>query len=79
MVTMVTTASDTYGYRAYIETLLSYVRDTKQTQLTSSLYYKDEAGKFDELHLEAGQDGANPVNPGSSGETSSLPSLDRWT
>jgi len=62
--TPVTTASDTYGYRAYIETLLSYGRDAKQTQLTSSLYYKDEAGKFDALHLEAGQDDANPVNPG---------------
>jgi len=62
--TLVTTASDTYGYRAYIETLLSYGRDAKQTQLTGALYHKDEAGKFDELNLEAGQDDANPVNPG---------------
>ena len=50
--TLVTTASDTYGYRAYIETLLSYGEDAKKTHLTSSLYYKDEAEKFDSLDLD---------------------------
>jgi len=57
--TLVTTASDTYGYRAYIEMLLSYGDDAKKTQLTSSLYYKDEVGKFDNRDL-AGDN----VNPG---------------
>ena len=50
--TLVTTATDTYGYRAYIETLLSYGDDAKKTQLTSSLYHKDDAGKFDSTHLD---------------------------
>jgi len=49
---MVTTAPDTYGYRAYIEMLLSYGDDAKKTQLTSSLYYKDDPGKFNSTHLD---------------------------
>jgi len=60
--TLVTTASDMYAYRAYIETLLSYGKDAKQSQLTCSLFYKDTAGKFDNLGLEAG-DNVDP-NPG---------------
>jgi hypothetical protein len=38
---------NTYAYRAYIETLLSYGVDAKTSQLTSALFYKDEAGKMD--------------------------------
>jgi len=53
--TLVTTASDMYGYRAYIEMLLSYKEDAKKTQLTSSLLYQDEPQKFDIVDL----DGAN--------------------
>jgi len=75
--TLVTTATDTYGYRAYLETLLSYGGDAKQTQLTSSLYY-NEAGKFKAMHLEPG-DQNHAVNPGSCGEISSLPRVNRWT
>jgi len=51
--TLVTTASDTYGYRAYIETLLSYGEDAKKTQLTTCLFRKDEPGKFDNRILAA--------------------------
>jgi len=56
---LVTTASDMYDYRSCIETLLSYSRDAKQTKLTFSLYYKDEASKFDNVDLDG-----NDANPG---------------
>lgn len=42
--TLITSSNNTYPYRAYIETLLSYGRDAKKSQLTSALYYKDEGG-----------------------------------
>src|SRR6476469_11092012 len=46
--TSVTTNHNTYAYRAYLETLLSYGPPAKQSQLTSSLYHKDVAGAMDE-------------------------------
>jgi hypothetical protein len=45
--TLITSSTNTYAYRAYIETLLSYGTDAKSSQLTSALFYKDEAGKMD--------------------------------
>ena len=45
--TQVTTSTNTYPYRAIIETLLSYSDDTKMSQLTSSLFYEDQAGRMD--------------------------------
>jgi len=42
--TLITSSNNTYPYRAYIETLLSYGHDAKRSQLTSALYYKDEGG-----------------------------------
>ena len=53
--TPVMTASDIYGYRAYIETLLLYGEVAKKSQLTSSLFYKDDPQKFDVSEL-AGND-----------------------
>ena len=41
--TPVTSSNNTYAYRAYIETLLSYGTTAKQSQLTSQLYYKDDS------------------------------------
>ena len=35
----VTTSTNTYPYRAMLETLLSYGGDAKKSQLTSALYY----------------------------------------
>jgi len=32
-----------------IETMLSYGNDTKRSQLTSSLFYKDQPGRMDEV------------------------------
>ena len=57
--TVVTAANNMYPYRSYIETLLSYGSDAKKSQLTSELFYKDDAGRFDTLEMA----GAN-VNSG---------------
>ena len=62
--TLITTASDTYGYRAYIESLLSYGEDAKKSQLTSSLYYKDQSGRFENTILKAAADKEEIPNPG---------------
>ena len=40
--TVVTTSNNTYPYKAYIETLLNYGEEAKDTQLTASLWYKDK-------------------------------------
>ena len=51
--TQVTSSTNTYPYRAMIESLLSYGHDTKESQLTSELFYKDEAGKMDNTTIAA--------------------------
>lgn len=38
---LVSNSSNTYPYRAYLETLLNYGHDSKTSQLTSELFYKD--------------------------------------
>jgi len=53
--TLVTSTNNTYSYRAYLETLLSYGPAAKQSQLTSSMYYK-YTGEMDCHDLQA-----NPV------------------
>jgi len=35
-----------------LETLLSYGRDAKTSQLTSAMYYKDTTGNMDSLDFE---------------------------
>ena len=45
--TQITSSTNTYPYRAMIETLLSYGADAKETQLTSTMFYKDQAGQMD--------------------------------
>lgn len=44
---LVSPPNNTYAYRAYIETLLNYSSDAKQSHLTCSLWYEDTAGKMD--------------------------------
>ena len=39
---LVSSSSNTYPYRAYIETLLNHGYDSKTSQLTTELYYKDK-------------------------------------
>ena len=46
--TVVTSSNNTYAYRAYLETLLSYGPSAKKSQLTSALYNKDVAGHMND-------------------------------
>jgi len=45
--TLISASTGTYPYRAYIENLLNYGTEAKESQLTSELFYKDTAGKMD--------------------------------
>jgi hypothetical protein len=42
--TLISSSTGMYCYRSFLESLLSFGRDAKQSQLTSALYYKDEGG-----------------------------------
>ncbi|XP_071481139.1 uncharacterized protein F54H12.2-like [Diadema antillarum] len=57
---LVSQPSNTYPYRAYIESLLHYGGETKESQLTQQLYYKDKAGKMDAVNPLASSAEANP-------------------
>ena len=50
--TLVTPSTNTYAYRAYIETLLSY--GPKDTQLTGQLWHKDTATHMDAVEIVDG-------------------------
>ena len=52
--TLETPSTNTYAYRAYIETLLSYGPDAKDTQLTSQLWHKDTATRMDAAEIADG-------------------------
>jgi len=54
--TLISNSTNTYPYRAMLETLLSYGSNAKTSQLTSEMYYKDEAGGMDafRIHEDAG-------------------------
>ena len=52
--THVTSSTNTYAYRAYIETLLSYGPDAQDTQLTSQLWHKDTATRMDAVEIADG-------------------------
>lgn len=54
---LVTSSNNTYPYVAYIQTLLSYGEEAKKSQLQASLWYVDEAGKFD--HTDPAQADVN--------------------
>jgi len=51
--TLITASTNTYPYRAMLETLLSYGEDAKKSQLTSALFYKDTAGALDSKAVAA--------------------------
>lgn len=44
--TLITASTGTYGYRAYLESILTYGKDYKQTQLGNSMYYEGEGNQF---------------------------------
>ena len=50
--TLITASTNTYPYRALLETLLSYGENAKKTQLSSALFYKDQAGKMDSVNFD---------------------------
>jgi hypothetical protein len=54
--TLVTSSNNTYAYRSYLETVLSFSEAAKTSQLTSALYYKDVANAFEDAnpHDDAG-------------------------
>ena len=43
---LISPSSNTYPYRAYLETLLSYGSEAKNTQLTASMFYRDTPGQM---------------------------------
>lgn len=45
----VTSSTNTYHLRAYIENLLSYGTEAKSSQLTAGLWYKDTAGELETI------------------------------
>ena len=45
--TLLTQSFNNYLYRAYIENLLSFTKEAKDTQLYSMLWYRNTAGFFD--------------------------------
>ena len=55
--TLVTPSSNTYPFRAYVDTILNYGDEAKNTQLTSQLWYKDTAGHIDATNLDGGNTG----------------------
>ena len=55
--TLVTPPSNTYPFRAYVDTVLSYGDEAKDTQLTSQLWYKDTAGHMDATTVDGGNTG----------------------
>lgn len=46
---LVTSSTNTYPYRAMMETLINYGQAAKASQLTAALYYKDTANHLDEI------------------------------
>lgn len=48
----ITPPSNNYNYRAYIENLLNYTESAKQSHLTSGMWYKDSAGKMNDVTNE---------------------------
>ena len=59
--TLITQSTNTYPYRAMLETLLSYGENTKKSQLTSALFYKDQPGTMDSVDVG---DDPDPRNAG---------------
>ena len=55
----ISAATNTYPYRAMIESLLNYGEETKPSQLSMSMFYKDTAGKMGIVNPLAAEDEAN--------------------
>ena len=55
--TLVTPSSNTYPFRAYVDTVLSYGAEANNTQLTSQLWYKDTTVHMDTTTVDGGNTG----------------------
>ena len=44
-------SNNVYPYKAYLTDLLNYGQDSKNSYLQSSLFFKDDAGQFDNIRL----------------------------
>lgn len=55
-----------YAYKAYLETLLSYSKSTKEGRLQTTCFYQDDATKFDEIGAvdQAGKTTTSSTNSG---------------
>ena len=53
--TLVTPSSNTYPFRAYVDTVMSYGALAKNTQLTSQPWYNDTAGHMDATTVDGGK------------------------
>ncbi|XP_065211251.1 uncharacterized protein F54H12.2-like [Planococcus citri] len=51
---LVSTPTGNYAYRAYIENILNYNSDSKDTHLKNVLFYADEGGKMNEYATNEG-------------------------
>ena len=56
---LISPSTNTYPYRAMLETLLSYGEEAKTSQLSMSLFYKDTPGKMDSVNPVADDADAN--------------------
>ena len=58
---LISPSTNTYPYRAMIETLLNYGEEAKTSQLSMAMFYKDTPGKMDVANPVAADDAANKV------------------
>ena len=55
--TLVAPSLNTYPFRAYVDTVLSYGSNAKNTQLTSQLWYKDTTGHMNAINADGDNTG----------------------
>ncbi|CAH3044872.1 unnamed protein product [Porites lobata] len=56
---LISPSTNTYPYRAMIETLLNYGEEAKTSQFSMAMFYKDTPGKMDVANPVAADDAAN--------------------
>ena len=56
---LISASTNTYPYRAMIESLLNYGEEAKTSQLSMAMFYKDTAEKMNVVNLLAADDEAN--------------------
>ena len=59
---VISSSTNNYAFRAYLETLLNYGEDAKKTQLGMGLFYQDTPGQLNVLDPEGENSGLNERN-----------------